>query len=152
MFTAGKKDFKEHWALNYSRYPASVEGMKWTELKTRVSGGSTKMEGGSLGTFCEYLNLGSVHTYFELMWKNKSNQLTALSPILHESCRQEACPWWRSLTNECPCLDGFRSGELSWHWWMLFTLHASIRASQSTTSLNQECILSREFLLRKTNE
>lgn len=29
---------------------------------------------------------------------------------------------------------------------------ASIRASQSTTSLNQECILSREPLLRKTNE
>lgn len=66
--------------------------MKWTELKTHVSGGSTKTEGGSLGTFCEHLNLGSVHTYLELMWKNKRNQLTALSPILHESCRQEACP------------------------------------------------------------
>lgn len=83
MFTAGKRDFKEHWALNSSRYPASVEGMKWTELKTHVSGGSTKTEGGNLGTFCEYLNLGSVHTYLELMWKNKSNQLTALSLILH---------------------------------------------------------------------
>lgn len=49
MFTAGKKDFKEHWALNYSRYPASVEGMKWTELKTRVSGGKYKNGGRQSG-------------------------------------------------------------------------------------------------------